>query len=912
MKPPAVFPVVGVTYQHAPPTLMEVPPTPPEAPPTLLEAPSGVIVEVKDTKTNSSLSFTIFILAEDETAASGSSSESSEESQMHKVQQMALLPQTEPETSSRPIRREYEEENVSSEEMMSDQPMLVTLSEDFESLFLNTTESSVSPMFSDDFNNSTESSDVIGYFNDKNNFRSEHFTNDSNSKETSDPLSDDFNNSTESAELTDQPARNVYPPVSQSSSSGKTSYGEVASSGQSISEDHRFGFTLGEVFRLIQKVVDLLSVDRAVTGSKGSHRKVVSSTPTSLTDKKTGFTLSSDESDESSESVNFDRVSTDPKNQTRVPDSDESLEATSSSFQQGTGPRDSTRQLTGSTTNSHSDLSSPDPDRKQVQDASVKSIKVENGASLNPVSVNQDVESMFLSMPQDTVSKESSRSFSRVNVSLNSDSSEESQEVTVSTTSLISDLSSPDTSVKSIQVDLGVSLNPVSPYKDVASQIFSTPRDTVSKESSRSFFQVNVSLNSDSSEESQEVVGLTASVPGLSRVGTPDVSSSSEEVLLVLSSPKTPTESGHFTSESEDSSGNPGLDSDSGNDSQSTELHLYPVPTSDSKLSLQFKFNFSSEISREQSEESLNIRVPTAARTESGGFRSDLEDMSDSGSTSDSPGNNSQSAELHLDPVPTSDSSRSPESNFNFSSASSEANMDTKPDSLVKESAADLSLKATSDSSNDVSVDAEPPTSLPSVYVSSGASHGANADAGSESSVEKQENAASTEATADSGKPTEYPAGTGAIVDANANVEREKAVSDVSTDAKPDVRKRPLPRRPRRKRPFRFGFLGPISHSHGNQPVAVETASKETSETLALKHRQNVYRNLLDDLSNDSVARDGVARVGAARDGAARVGAARVGAARVGVARVGAARVGVARVSVARVSVAVAQSSSEG
>lgn len=38
----------------------------PQTPPTVHEAPPGVIVEVEDTKTNTTLSFTIFILAEKE------------------------------------------------------------------------------------------------------------------------------------------------------------------------------------------------------------------------------------------------------------------------------------------------------------------------------------------------------------------------------------------------------------------------------------------------------------------------------------------------------------------------------------------------------------------------------------------------------------------------------------------------------------------------------------------------------------------------------------------------------------------------------------------------------------------------------------------------------------------------------
>ncbi|XP_044039813.1 dentin sialophosphoprotein-like [Siniperca chuatsi] len=828
----------------------------PKTPPTVPEAPPSVIVAVEDAKTNITLSFAIFVLAEEEEEGSGTdgrgrSDDSSESDDISSEEPMASLLPTQTETSSQPMKKEYDdhmtiadEENLSSEEMISDQPMLTFSDEeadDFNNTFNGNNgnrKRTLSGDF-DDFSNSTESREVYSqpavtvadYFDDNNNTGSDDFPNNTNSQETADPTAplsddyDDFNNSTQinssddfsnslSSEVTElnqnlqgitlnpdnqspsssQQDQLVLDPVQEvtSSSSEKTS-----SVNQDISKGFRLGSRLQEAFRSIQEVVDLLSGNQGVMGGKGSH---LGSAPNSLTGSQMGFSLSSDESNESSESVSFSNVGSDPKNQTGVspgPKSDESLESTSYSIQQGTGSRGSTQQVTGPTTRS-TDLISPDPDSKDVQDTSGTPIQVHTGGSLNPVSPDQDVTSMILSSQKDTVSKGRARSFSQVNVSLNSDSSEESQE--------------------------------------------------------------SVYL--------QQVVGLMTSSPGLSRVSSPEVSSSSEEVLLALasstspvlvSSPvpfnQTPAESGSFSSESEKSdssdsrskSDSPGLDSR--NDSQSTEPNPNPIPISDSNLSPESNYNpsvglnFSSEISQGESEESPTIRVPTDANSDA---------IRGANPTVDYTTNTASIA------------------------ASSEASMDTKLDSSVKDAEASLSLEATTDSSNDVSIEADPTTatlystSLSSMHVISGASADANADAGSEVSVEEED--AGTEATAESVvsmKPTattEYrtnPPDSGASTDAIANVEREQAGSDVSTEANPDANSSgpnqyasseentasplPPPPPPRRKRPYRFGFLGPISHSYGNQPVARETVSKERvassnghiRETLAARHRQN-------------------------------------------------------------------------
>ncbi|KAI3375578.1 hypothetical protein L3Q82_003712 [Scortum barcoo] len=130
---PAVFPVVGVASLRSPPII-------PEAPPHVIE-------KVVDTKTNVTLSVTMFIISEEDKEGSGtdgrsdsSSSNSksdditddvsSEETKKQNTQPMASLLPTETETSRQPMNKLHsdhmiitDEENLTSEEMMSDQPM---------------------------------------------------------------------------------------------------------------------------------------------------------------------------------------------------------------------------------------------------------------------------------------------------------------------------------------------------------------------------------------------------------------------------------------------------------------------------------------------------------------------------------------------------------------------------------------------------------------------------------------------------------------------------------------------------------------------------------------------------------------------------------------------------------------------
>nr|XP_033466055.1 dentin sialophosphoprotein-like [Epinephelus lanceolatus] len=761
LQPPRVFHVKGGAS--------------PKKTPNGPEAPSSVIVEVEDTKTNTTMSFAIFIIAEEEgsgtdkggrsddkSSSSESNDISSEETRKQVIQPAALH------SSSQPMRKEYSEENLPSEEMMGDQPMFTFSDEQLDGFnniissdgnqkltlpdhyFMNTdTESVVSQMFND-FNNSTESSEVNGqpglsapdYSDDKNNTMSDDLTIDSNSKETVETLFGDFNNSTE---LNDQPERTMFDPESQeATSSSSEKVNQDGLSKGSISKDFGFGSRLQKVFHSIQEFVDLLS--------KGRHREVLDSTLNSLTGSQTGFSLSSDESDESSESVGSN-----PKNQTSSdPDSDESLEDTSPSFQQGTGSRDSTEQLTVPTTSSISVLSTPDPDSEEIQEVSGRSTQVDNGAIADPVS----------------------------------------------------------------------------PDPDAAPLTSSKARDTVSEESDKSVPQVNVSLISDSSEESQEsVVGSTPFSPGLSGVDSPQVSSSSEEVPMALSSSSSPhlvTSPGPLSSEESDLSVSPGLESGK------NSLHPHTIPISGSDLSPDsdydpsFRKNVSSEISQEESEESQNNKLPTDANSD-----------------------------VSREANPTRDH----RTNSASIAASSEASMDAKPNSGVKDAGAGLSLDATTESNDDGSIEADPTaaTSLPSMHVSSGASTDANTATSSELSVEENGDA-SIEATVVSMKPTtatEYRTNlpeSGASTDTLTNIEKQQIGSDVSTEANPDANSPgstqhasseenmapplPPPPPPRRKRPFRFGFLSPISHSHGNKPVARETVSKERA-TLSLQHHQH-------------------------------------------------------------------------
>ncbi|GLD75214.1 dentin sialophosphoprotein-like protein [Lates japonicus] len=263
-----------------------------------------------------------------------------------------------------------------------------TLSDDFDYFNNTSAETDVHQTLtvfdeSDDFNNNTKIMEIcsqqtitVDYSDDINNTGSDDFSNKMTAPTS--PLSDesdDFNNSTVSREMNDQPVRTVFDssnpnpnpdlqgitlnpdnlstrnnqqgalgvetvdepvldPVSQevmSSNSEKMSSGiqdRTSSNRGSISEGFRSGSRLQEVFHSIHEVVDLFSGKQRVTGLKGSHHKVLGSTP--FTGSQIGFLLNSDQSSEF--------LITDPK------------ESTISSTLQGTRSRDSTQQVSGPTT----------------------------------------------------------------------------------------------------------------------------------------------------------------------------------------------------------------------------------------------------------------------------------------------------------------------------------------------------------------------------------------------------------------------------------------------------------------------------------------------------------------------------------------------------------------------------------
>ncbi|XP_068569863.1 dentin sialophosphoprotein-like [Cebidichthys violaceus] len=402
LQPPNVFPAVGEAS--------------PQAPPIVPEAPPHVVVEVEDTKTNVTLRFAIFIVEEEE--GSGRPNDDSSESDDITDD---ISSDMQPEASSQPMRRELNEGNRSSEEMMGDQPMFSFSDEDVDGSDKTTFDRNQNPNPSDDFDyfivkTSTESD--IGRMS-----------------------SDGFNNSTEINHQPDRTFLVLVPQEVTGSSSEKTSLVHqdgVGSSRSSITKGSGFGSGLQEEFRSILEVVDLLSVNRRVLEVMGVHHQVLGSTPNSLT----GFS-----SDESLESVSFGEVSSDPKNQTGS-DSDDG-------DQQGTGSRDSTQQGTGPTTSPIHDLRGSDTDSKEVQESSGELIQVGNNAHLDPVNPDQDVAPRIRSMQSGTVSQELSRSVSQVHVGLDSDISEESHESVVGTTPSgrgLSRVDSPETSSSSEEV----------------------------------------------------------------------------------------------------------------------------------------------------------------------------------------------------------------------------------------------------------------------------------------------------------------------------------------------------------------------------------------------------------------------------------------------------------------------------
>ncbi|KAG8005872.1 Trafficking protein particle complex subunit 1 [Nibea albiflora] len=225
----AVLPVVGVAS--------------PGAPPPDHEAPPGLVVEVEDTKTNITVSFAIFIIAEEEEGSTvggrGRSDDGSRSSEIDDITDDVTKTQ-----DIQPMREEHDDHVIvteeSSEEMMSDEPMRNDL---------------------DDFNNSTGGS------------------------EASPP--DDLSRHCQ-ADSSDPDPGPQQVTGSSSEETGSLSQDEVGS-GRCV----RGGSGLQEVIGSNQEVLDLLAGSQAV---KGGHQEVLRSTPDTLP----GFSLSSEESLESS------------------------------------------------------------------------------------------------------------------------------------------------------------------------------------------------------------------------------------------------------------------------------------------------------------------------------------------------------------------------------------------------------------------------------------------------------------------------------------------------------------------------------------------------------------------------------------------------------------------------------------
>ncbi|XP_060887315.1 high mobility group protein B2b isoform X2 [Labrus mixtus] len=374
---PAVFPVVGGASQ---------------------QAPLSMIMKVMDTKSNITLSFAIFILPEVREEGSGTdggrSDDSSEESTSESIQPITSL-------------------FNSSEEMMSDQPMFTsdegvddftntlngndwnqirTISDDFDDLSNTSIESKVNQKFrvldeSDEFNNGTESTESTEIHREP--AEPIEPSEDTEMKQTLQGVT--LNPANESASSsqqkfgTDMVDKLVLDPVSQevtSSSSEITNSldQDRVSSGRG-SKDFRFGSSLQKVFRSMKEVVGRLS---GYQGVMGRYHSVVGSTLNPVPVSQEGLSLSNEES---LETGNFSREGSDSESPTSF--SSESLR--------------------------------------------VITYSIQNSASLNPASQDQDVPSMILSGPNDTISqvhiKGSTRFSSQMNVGLISDSSEESHKM---------------------------------------------------------------------------------------------------------------------------------------------------------------------------------------------------------------------------------------------------------------------------------------------------------------------------------------------------------------------------------------------------------------------------------------------------------------------------------------------------
>lgn len=206
-------------------------------------------------------------------------------------------------------------------------------------------------------------------------------------------------------------------------------------------------------------------------------------------------------------------------------------------------------------------------------------------------------------------------------------------------------------------------------------------------------------------------------------------------------------------------------------------------------------------------------------------------------------GNKSQRTQLPPDPIPTShsDADQSPESIFSPISQ--------------KDSEESSTINVPTDAYADARREAKPAEYIPGASpVSSDISINANTEAVGELSVEEYDDA-SPEATTDSVTSIynidvpDYRASS----DANAKIEKKQAGIEISAEANPEASS-PGPKLyasseenmaspPPRRKPYRFGFLGPIIHFYSDRLVARETkksgVASPTRATTSVRHNRD-------------------------------------------------------------------------
>ncbi|AWO97448.1 putative papilin-like [Scophthalmus maximus] len=807
----------------------------------LLEARPSGIIEVDDTKKNTTLRFAIFLITEEEEGSGSYGRErsddinddvSSEEITRQGIQPKTSTLPTEPKTSSKPMTEENADPTISaagkhfsSEEMMGDQPMFM-VSDDETDGFNNTSSrghnQNQNLNLSDDFdyftNSSTESN-----LHQKLSVSDDYDNAVDHSEDTAAPTAPTSgDNSTESREMNNQPARTILdffhdiitrfdePTLSLTGDLSNSSSLEVTQSNPNLQG---------------------IPLNPDNQGSDNNQQGVLG---VDMVEWPVPVPVSKEVMSSSSEKVilgNQDQGGSRKGSISRYLGLGSRLQEVFHSIQEVVDLLPGNQRVMGAKGNHHKPLGSTPYTSSQMRFLSTSD---ESNESLEFVSTDPKNQTSVSLRPE-------SLKYTTTSVKQGTGSTDPTQQVTGLATSSAADLISPESTKEANNARL----NPISPDQDASQTNLTILKNTVSKETSKSS-QMDNSLNPDSSEESREVVASTT--PGLgpdSRDGHPDVSSSSEEILLGLDF--TQTQSGSIRSESEESDSSdsgsafdsPGVDS--GNSSMSVALHANPIPTSDSNLSpgstvnpsLSMNFSTSSEISLEESEKSPINKIPKDANPT-------LDGNTDTG----------------------------------IIAASPEVSTDGTPEGSVKDAEADSSADATADShdgDDDDSIEADPiisATVYGTVLPSAHANFDASTNTGNELSAEEDGHATTEPAAEYSTHPPDSRASTIAI----ASVEKAQAGTDYRTEANSDANSpgpnqaanseenvvSPLP--PRRKIPYRFGFLGPISHFRSNDPVAkqVRVASPHTiaRETLAILRRrlvtpqqhgpdQNVFSDLL-------------------------------------------------------------------